>query len=123
LFAGYQERYQSRHGFLRPILPEVVHTFFDCGDGKHEYLLAVCVVNRYSNEVRGQRDQHAAEEAAAAGQVARTHQASVRRSPGPPGDCLSAVLDPSTPLHLPFEQSKRSFKPVPSDWCPSSPDK
>ena len=30
--AVYEERYQSRHGFLRPIIPEVVNKFMDCGD-------------------------------------------------------------------------------------------
>jgi len=28
----YEERYQSRHGYLRPIIPEVVYKFMDCGD-------------------------------------------------------------------------------------------
>jgi len=49
---AYEERYQSRFGFLRPIIPEVVNKFLDCGDlergfarvrcdhCKHEYLLA-----------------------------------------------------------------------------------
>ena len=27
----YEERYQSHHGFLRPIIPEVVNKFIDCG--------------------------------------------------------------------------------------------
>jgi hypothetical protein len=30
--AVYEERYQSRHGYLRPIIPEVVNKFMDCGD-------------------------------------------------------------------------------------------
>ena len=30
--AVYETRYQSRHGFLRPIIPEVVNKFMDCGD-------------------------------------------------------------------------------------------
>jgi len=29
---AYTDRYQSRHGFLRPIIPEVVNKFLDCGD-------------------------------------------------------------------------------------------
>ena len=48
----YEERYQPRYGILRPIIPEVVNKFLDCGDlergfarvrcdhCKHEYLLA-----------------------------------------------------------------------------------
>ena len=28
---GYEGRYQSRYGFLRPIIPEVVNKFLDCG--------------------------------------------------------------------------------------------
>ncbi|MDD8043105.1 MAG: transposase zinc-binding domain-containing protein [Verrucomicrobiota bacterium] len=48
----YEEQYQPRYGFLRPIIPEVVNKFLDCGDlehgfarvrcddCKHEYLLA-----------------------------------------------------------------------------------
>jgi len=30
--AVYEERYQSRHGYLRPIIPEVVNKFLDCGE-------------------------------------------------------------------------------------------
>jgi len=30
--AVYEKRYQSRHGYLRPIIPEVVNKFMDCGD-------------------------------------------------------------------------------------------
>jgi hypothetical protein len=30
--AVYEERYQPRHGYLRPIIPEVVNKFMDCGD-------------------------------------------------------------------------------------------
>ena len=29
---GYEERYQSRYGFLRPIIPQVVNKFLDCGN-------------------------------------------------------------------------------------------
>jgi len=28
----YEEQYQPRYGFLRPIIPEVVNKFLDCGD-------------------------------------------------------------------------------------------
>jgi len=57
--AGYEERYQSRYGFLRPIIPEVVNKFLDCGDlergfarvrcdhCKHEYLLAFSCKGRW----------------------------------------------------------------------------
>lgn len=56
---GYEEHYQPRYGFLRPIIPEVVHTFLDCGDlargfarvrcdhCKHEYLLAFSCKGRW----------------------------------------------------------------------------
>ena len=56
---GYEERYQSRYGFLRPIIPEVVNKFLDCGDleqgfarvrcdhCKHEYLLAFSCKGRW----------------------------------------------------------------------------
>ncbi len=29
---AYEERYQPRYGFLRPIIPEVVEKFLECGD-------------------------------------------------------------------------------------------
>jgi hypothetical protein len=57
--AAYEERYQSRYGFLRPIIPEVVNKFLDCGDlehgfarvrcdhCKHEYLLAFSCKGRW----------------------------------------------------------------------------
>ena len=57
--AGYEERYQPRYGFLRPIIPEVVNKFLDCGDlergfarvrcehCKHEYLLAFSCKGRW----------------------------------------------------------------------------
>ena len=57
--AGYKERYQPRYGFLRPIIPEVVNKFLDCGDlergfarvrcdaCKHEYLLAFSCKGRW----------------------------------------------------------------------------
>ena len=55
----YEERYQTRYGFLRPIIPEVVNKFLDCGDlehgfarvrcdhCKHEYLLAFSCKGRW----------------------------------------------------------------------------
>ncbi len=55
----YEERYQPRYGFLRPIIPEVVDKFLDCGDlargfarvrcdhCKHEYLLAFSCKGRW----------------------------------------------------------------------------
>jgi len=30
--AAYEQHFQSRYGFLRPIIPEVVDKFMDCGD-------------------------------------------------------------------------------------------
>ncbi len=54
-----EERYQRRYGFLRPIIPEVVNKFLDCGDlergfarvrcdhCKHEYLLAFSCKGRW----------------------------------------------------------------------------
>jgi hypothetical protein len=56
---AYEERYQPRYGFLRPIIPEVVNKFLDCGDlergfarvrcddCKHEYLLAFSCKGRW----------------------------------------------------------------------------
>jgi ribosomal protein S27E len=55
----YEEPYQSRYGFLRPIIPEVVNRFLDggdlergfarvrCDDCKHEYLLAFSCKGRW----------------------------------------------------------------------------
>jgi len=55
----YEERYQPRYGFLRPIIPEVVNKFLDCGDLErgfarvrcdhcnHEYLLAFSCKGRW----------------------------------------------------------------------------
>ena len=55
----YEERYQARYGFLRPIIPEVVNKFLDCGDlergfarircdhCRHEYLLAFSCKGRW----------------------------------------------------------------------------
>jgi len=56
---AYEERYQPRYGFLRPIIPEVVNKFLDCGDlergfarvrydhCQHEYLLAFSCKGRW----------------------------------------------------------------------------
>ena len=55
----YPERYQRRYGILRPIIPEVVHKFLECGDlargfarircdhCQHEYLLAFSCKSRW----------------------------------------------------------------------------
>ncbi len=40
--AGYEERYQPRYGFLRPIIPEVVNKFLDCGDLEHGFARVRC---------------------------------------------------------------------------------
>ena len=40
--AVYEERYQSRHGYLRPIIPEVVNKFLDCGDLEHGFARIRC---------------------------------------------------------------------------------
>ncbi len=57
--AGYERRFQPRYGFLRPIIPEVVDKFLDCGDlshgfarvrcahCQHEYLLAFSCKGRW----------------------------------------------------------------------------
>ena len=56
---GYEERYQPRYGYLRPIIPEVVNKYLDCGDLErgfarircehcnHEYLLAFSCKGRW----------------------------------------------------------------------------
>ncbi len=56
---AYPEQYQPRYGRLRPIIPEVVHKFLDCGDlarglarircdhCEHEYLLAFSCKSRW----------------------------------------------------------------------------
>ena len=56
---SYEERYQSRYGFLRPVIPDVVNKFLDCGNVergfarvrcdhcKHEYLLAFSCKGRW----------------------------------------------------------------------------
>jgi len=56
---AYEKRYQPRYGFLRPIIPEVVDKFLDCGDlergfarvrcdhCQHEYLLAFSCKGRW----------------------------------------------------------------------------
>jgi hypothetical protein len=55
----YEERYQPRYGFLRPIIPEVVDKFLDCADltqgfarvrcdhCKHEFILPFSCRQRY----------------------------------------------------------------------------
>jgi hypothetical protein len=55
----YEEQYQPQFGYLRPIIPEVVNKFFECGDlhhgfarvrceqCKHEYLLAFSCKGRW----------------------------------------------------------------------------
>jgi len=57
--AGYEARFQPRYGFLRPIIPEVVGKFLDCGTleqgfarvrcdhCQHEYLLAFSCKGRW----------------------------------------------------------------------------
>jgi len=56
---NYEQHFQPRYGFLRPIIPEVVNKFLDCGDlergfarvrcdhCKHEYLLAFSCKGRW----------------------------------------------------------------------------
>jgi hypothetical protein len=56
---AYPEQYQPRYGILRPIIPEVVHKFLECGDlargfarircdhCQHEYLLAFSCKSRW----------------------------------------------------------------------------
>ena len=57
--AAYPEAYQPRYGVLRPIIPEVVHKFLECGNlergfarircdhCEHEYLLAFSCKSRW----------------------------------------------------------------------------
>ena len=57
--AAYPEAYQPRYGALRPIIPEVVHKFLECGNlehgfarvrcdhCEHEYLLAFSCKSRW----------------------------------------------------------------------------
>ena len=52
--AAYEARFQPRYGYLRPIIPEVVDKFLDCGDQLVRYY------GWYSNKMRGQRDKQAA---------------------------------------------------------------
>ena len=56
---GYEQRFQPRYGYLRPIVTEVVNKFLDCGDlergfarvrcdhCQHEYLLAFSCKGRW----------------------------------------------------------------------------
>ncbi len=39
---AYEERYQPRYGFLRPVIPEVVNKFLDCGDLEHGFARVRC---------------------------------------------------------------------------------
>jgi len=55
----YEECYQTRYGYLRPVIPEVVKKFLDCGNlatgfarircdhCKHEYILAFSCKGRW----------------------------------------------------------------------------
>ena len=55
----YEERYQSRYGYLRPVIAEVVNKFLDCGNlergfahfrcdhCKHEFILAFSCKGRW----------------------------------------------------------------------------
>ena len=61
--AAYEARFQPRYGYLRPIIPEVVDKFLDCGDlehgfarvrcdhCQHEYLLALTCISYYTYSV------------------------------------------------------------------------
>jgi len=40
--AAYEQRFQPRYGFLRPIIPEVVDKFLDCGDLEHGFARVRC---------------------------------------------------------------------------------
>ena len=43
VFLGqYEERYRKRYGFLRPIIPEVLNKFLDCGDLEHGFARIRC---------------------------------------------------------------------------------
>ncbi len=39
---GYEHRFQPRYGYLRPIIPEVVSKFLDCGDLEHGFARVRC---------------------------------------------------------------------------------
>jgi hypothetical protein len=38
----YEERYQSRYGYLRPVIPEVVKKFLDCGNLERGFARVRC---------------------------------------------------------------------------------
>ena len=68
---GYEERYQSRYGFLRPTIPEVVNKFLLCGDLEQGFARARMLrggvhsgfnVHRSRRVLPEQRDKRAAEE-------------------------------------------------------------
>jgi len=40
--ASYEQRFQPRYGYLRPIIPEVVSKFMDCGDLEHGFARVRC---------------------------------------------------------------------------------
>ena len=40
--ADYEERYQPHYGFLRPVIPDVVRKFLDCGDLEHGFARVRC---------------------------------------------------------------------------------
>jgi len=40
--AAYEQRFQPHYGFLRPIIPEVVDKFMDCGDLEHGFARVRC---------------------------------------------------------------------------------
>ena len=40
--AGYEARYQPRFCFLRPIIPEVVNKFLDCGNLEQGFARVRC---------------------------------------------------------------------------------
>jgi hypothetical protein len=44
--AVYQERYQKRYGYWRPIIGTVVGKFLDCGDLKHGFAWVRCPKGR-----------------------------------------------------------------------------
>jgi hypothetical protein len=54
VFLGqYEKCYRKRYGFLRPIIPEVVNKFLDCGDLEHGFARIRCdhIVTRNGTHV------------------------------------------------------------------------
>ena len=47
LSTAYKERFQPRYGFLRPIIPEVVEKFFECGDLAPGFVMAIHTFGEY----------------------------------------------------------------------------